>query len=111
MESNEKKKLKEYISEFIDISNNRLTDDEVLLLVDLIDNTSSYSDVIKESKSRGWGSEGSYTMFTTDKYHINSDYTIEHYEKVGFDDGSGSRESTIIISEPREIIRTLRKHF
>lgn len=109
MDRNEKKKLREYIGEHLDVSGTRLTDEDAQQLGQFID---SYDDYRGHSKTRtrsfdSWSSDGKYTReetFTetfTDEVGIRSDYSYKD------DDGQTGQSSTLI-QDARGVLNKLR---
>lgn len=111
MDRSEKKKLREYIAEHLDVSNARLSDDEALQLRDFIDDyDESYKgqSVTRKSSYTGWSSDGKYTRteeFTdtfTDEVGLRRDYSYH-------DDDGQTGESSHVVDDARGILNWLRE--
>ena len=109
MDRYEKKRLRDYIGEYLDISSARLTDDEAALLsnfLDEYDKTYRGRTKTRTKNGVGWGSDGKYTYretFTdtfTDDVGIRQDYEYQ-------DDDGQSRTSTKVITDARGILNWL----
>ncbi len=99
------KEERDYLAQYIDISNARLSDNDVSLLNDFINNIGSHFE--RTTSYDGWSSDGRYTRTATNEYIIESDYTITHNYSYNDDDGQGGSYSTSY-SEARDIINILK---
>lgn len=112
MDRHEKKQLRDYIGEHLDVSGTRLTDHEARFLGNFLD---QYDETYKgrtKTRSRrrpGWSSDGKYIRnetFTdtfTDGVGIRQDYKYQ-------DDDGDSGESTNVITDARGILNWFRDH-
>ncbi|MFF0397413.1 hypothetical protein ACFYSJ_16885 [Streptomyces sp. NPDC005248] len=110
MDLREKKRLRDYIGEYLDVSSTRLTDDEATFLSDFLD---EYDETYKGrtqtcTRSRDcWSSDGKYIRretFTdtfTDDVGIRQDYEYQ-------DDDGQSGTSTNVITDARGILNWFR---
>ena len=112
MDRNEKKKRRELIGEYLDVSNARLTDDEAgFLLHDFIEDYDKYrgQSEARQSSHDGWSSDGKYTRSEelthtfTDDIGIREDY---QYRDDDGQTGASSRE----IRDARGILNWFRDH-
>lgn len=110
MDRNEKKRIRDYIGEHLDVSGTRLTDDEAIQLRDFIDQyDESYKgrSETRRSSHAGWSSDGKYTRteeFTdsfTDEVGLRRDYGYH-------DDDGQSGESSHVVRDARGILNWLR---
>ncbi|MET9587123.1 hypothetical protein ABZY10_29345 [Streptomyces sp. NPDC006539] len=112
MDRHEKRQLRDYIGEYLDISGTRLTDDEATFLGNFLD---EYDKTYRgrtvgprTSGGVGWSSDGKYTYretFTdtfTDDIGIRQDYEYE-------DDDGQRRRSTKVIKDARGILNWFRE--
>ncbi|MGT2708436.1 hypothetical protein ACVRXQ_11050 [Streptococcus panodentis] len=100
------KEEREYLSQYVDISNSRLNDSDVNLLLEFIGcigNTST-----KESSFDSWSSDGKYTRKEINEYIIEDDYSITHHYSYHDDDGTNGSYSKNY-SGARDIINILRE--
>ena len=109
MDRHEKKRLRDHIGEYLDVSNTRLTDYEASLLVDFID---TYDERYKgQSQTRttshdSWSSDGRFTRKETftdtfpDEVGIRQDYEYQ-------DDDGQSGSSTSLIQDARGVLNWL----
>jgi hypothetical protein len=109
MDRDEKKRLREHIGEYLDVSGARLTDDEAVILSQFIDEYDvKYRGRAKtRTTSRAaWSSDGKYTRqetFTetlTDEVGIRNDYEYQ-------DDDGQSGTSTSQVRDARGILNWL----
>ena len=110
MDRNEKKNLRDYIGEHLDVANARLTDEEAVFLRDFID---GYDETYKgqsdthQASHVGWSSDGKYARreeFTdtfTDDIGIRQDY------KYHDDDGQCGK-STTEVKDARGVLNWFR---
>jgi len=109
MDRNEKKKLREYIGEHIDVSGTRLSDKDAQELGQFIDNYDNYRgrSTTRTKSFDSWSSDGKYTRdetFTetfTEEVGIRLDYSY-------MDDDGKSGESSENIQDARGILNKLR---
>ncbi|MGI5162264.1 hypothetical protein [Microbispora sp. CA-102843] len=112
MDREEKKKIRDHIGEYLDVSGTRLTDDEAVFLRDFVD---EYDEVHKgrsETRTRsrdGWSSDGKYTREETitdtftDDVGIRTDYSYR-------DDDGQTGESSTEIKDARGILNWFKDH-
>lgn len=110
MDRNEKKRLRDRIGEYMDVSATRLTDQEALELawfVDDYDQTYRGTSHTRTRSRDGWSSDGRYTRHETltetftDEIGIRFDYVYQ-------DDDGQSGESSEQVTDARRIIDYLR---
>lgn len=110
MDRHEKKRLRDYIGEHLDVSSTRLTDDEATFLSDFLD---EYDETYKgrtetRTTSRdGWSSDGKYTRRETFTYTFTDDVGIRQDYEYQDDDGE-SGASTYVITDARGILNWFR---
>ncbi|MFD3543149.1 hypothetical protein ACFWUQ_27140 [Streptomyces sp. NPDC058662] len=113
MDRHEKKRLRDYIGEHLNISGTRLTDDEAMFLgnfLDEYDKTYRGRVVRPHPRTRdGWGSDGKYTMRETFTYTFTDDVGIREDYEYQDDDGL-RRTSTKVIKDARGILNWFREH-
>ena len=106
MDRHEKKRLRDYIGEYLDVSSTRLTDDEATFLSDFLD---EYDETYKgrmftRTRSRpGWSSDGKYTRSETFTDTFTDDVGIRQDYEYQDDDGQNGR-STKVITDARGIL-------
>ncbi|MHC6176197.1 hypothetical protein [Glutamicibacter endophyticus] len=96
MDRNEKKKMREHISEHIDVSNARLTDDEARFLNDFVDGYDEYrgKSETRTSSYTGWSSDGKYTRVETTTDTFTDEVGIRINNSYKDDDGQSGESST-----------------
>lgn len=112
MDQNEKKKLREYIGEHLDVSSARLTDDEALFLRDFIDEyDETYKGRSETRKSRhvGWSSDGKYTRSFECTDTFTDDIGIRQDSAYHDDDGQGGASSREI-KDARGVLNWFKDH-
>jgi hypothetical protein len=112
MDRNEKKKLREYISEHLDVSGARLTDDEALFLRDFIDEyDETYKGRSETRKSRhaGWSSDGKYIRWFEWTDTFTDDIGIRQDSAYRDDDGQGGASSREI-KDARGVLNWFKDH-
>ncbi len=106
MDRNEKKRLRDFIGEHVDVSGARLTDEEARSLADFIqdyDETYRGRSESRRTSHSGWSSDGKFVRteeFTdtfTDEIGIRQDYAYH-------DDDGQSGESSSHIKDARGIL-------
>ncbi|WP_175935290.1 hypothetical protein [Corynebacterium sp. Marseille-P4321] len=110
MDRNEKKKLREKISEFLDLEHTRLSDDDASLLSDFVDNYDDYrgSSHTRTSSYDGFSSDGKFTRKeTTTETFLDSPGVRVDYSFT--DDDGMTGESSHEIRDGRGMIDFLRK--
>ena len=103
MDRNEKKKLREKISEFLDLEHTRLSDDDASLLSDFVDNYDDYrgSSHTRTSSYDGFSSDGKFTRKeTTTETFLDSPGVRVDYSFT--DDDGMTGESSHEIRDGRE---------
>lgn len=112
MERGEKKRLRDKLSEHIDISATRLSDDKAQQLSDLVDNYDSHAGTSRtqERKWKGFSSEGYYWRreTITDTF-MEEEIGIRRQTFTRDDDGTDCT-STEEIRDGRGILNWLRDH-
>ena len=75
MDKNTKKRMKENISKYMDLSNQRFTDDEVSRLDDIVNNREALNGRTKSyhNSYKTFDSEDTYRVNETDTYTFHSD--------------------------------------
>lgn len=110
MDQHEKRRLRAYIGERLDVSGTRLTDDEAIFLSDFVD---KYDETYRgRSETRttsrdGWSSDGKYTRRETFTDTFTDDVGIRQDYEYQDDDGQGGR-STTVITDARGILNWFR---
>lgn len=92
MDKNTKKRMKENISKYMDLSNQRFTDDEVSRLDDIVNNREALNGRTKSyhNSYKTFDSEDTYRVNETDTYTFHSDNSgirIQHKNIKDWDDG------------------------
>lgn len=106
MEKSKKKEMRNKISERLDVTKTRLSDDDAIFLNDFLDN---YEDKYQGKTNTettsytGWSSDGKYTRTTTTVTRFLDDPGIEITESYQDDDGQ-SGESHRHIQDARGIL-------
>lgn len=119
MERAEKKQLREYIGQHVDLSGMRLTDRDATFLKDLIDSWDEYRGRSRTQSStwRGWSSEGRYSRTQEDTDTFTDEIGIRRSFKFKDDDGHSGEGFTEIgdvhglIDWFREVWPTVRDTF
>lgn len=112
MDRNEKKRIRDYVGEHLDVSGTRLTDDEAVFLSDFVD---KYEDAYKgHSETRtsshvGWSSDGKYRREETTTHTFPDDVGIRTDYSYQDDDGQ-SGESSTKIKDARGVLNWFRDH-
>jgi hypothetical protein len=110
VDRHEKKRLRDYIGEHLDVSRTRLTDDETTFLSDFLD---EYDETYKgrtetrTTSHNGWGSDGKYTRRETFTDTFTDDVGIRQDYEYRDDDGQ-SGKSTNVITDARGILNWFR---
>ncbi|MEU2726735.1 hypothetical protein [Streptomyces griseoviridis] len=107
MDRHEKKRLRDYIGEHLDVSSKRLTDDEATFLSDFIDETYKGRTESRTTSRDGWSSDGKYTRRETFTYTFTDDIGIRQDYEYQDDDGE-SGTSTYVITDARGILNWFR---
>ncbi|MEU0937238.1 hypothetical protein [Embleya sp. NPDC005971] len=108
----EKKRLRDYIGEHLDVSSTRLTDDEATFLSDFLD---EYEEIYKgrtdtrTTSHDSWSSDGRYTRRETFTYTFIDDVGIREHCEYQDDDGQNGT-STKVIKDARGILNWLEDH-
>ncbi|GAA4297823.1 nuclear transport factor 2 (NTF2) superfamily protein [Actinomadura luteofluorescens] len=112
MDRHEKKRLRDYIGEHLDVSSTRLTDDEARFLRDFLD---AYDETYRgrtetrTTRHVGWSSDGKYTRRETFTDTFTNDVGIRQDYEYKDDDGQ-SGTSTNMIKDARGILNWFRDH-
>ena len=63
MDPREKREIRDYIGQYVDLAKTRLSDDDALFLRDIIKNWAEYAGRVRSHTNMGdgWGSDGKYT--------------------------------------------------
>jgi hypothetical protein len=106
----EKKKLRDHISEHLDVANTHLTDEEAVSLGDFIDGYDenhkgqSYT---RQASHVGWSSDGKYTRREEFTDTFTDDIGIRQDHKYHDDDGQCG-ESTTEVKDARGVLNWFR---
>ncbi|OFL20457.1 hypothetical protein HMPREF2780_04110 [Streptococcus sp. HMSC062B01] len=100
------KEEREYLSRYVDISNSRLNDNDVSLLLEFEGCVGNSS--MKECSDDKWCSDGKYTRKEINEYIVEDDHTITHNYSYCDDDGTSGSYSKRY-SRARDIINILRE--
>lgn len=109
MDRNEKKRLREHIGKYLDVSSARLTDDEAVQLADFVDTYEHYRGQAetRTSSYAGWSSDGKYTREVRVTTSFTDDVGIRTDSSYHDDDGQ-SGESSTETKDARAILNWLR---
>lgn len=112
MDRGKKKRLRNKISQCIDITSTRLSDDEAQELSDFVDDYGSYAgtSITRERSWEDWSSDGYYrrTETTTDTF-MEDGVGIRRETHVHDDDGTEWTDADEI-TDGRGILKWLREH-
>ncbi len=100
------KEEREYLSRYVDISNSRLNNNDVSLLLEFEGCVGNSS--MKERSFDNWCSDGKYTRKEINEYIVEDDHTITHNYSYCDDDGTNGSYSKRY-SRARDIINILRE--
>ncbi|MFI9117465.1 hypothetical protein [Streptomyces venezuelae] len=106
MDRHEKKRLRDYIGTYLDVSSARLTDDQATFLSDFLDeyNETYRGRTFTRTRSRtGWSSDGKYTRSETLTDTFTDDVGIRQDYEFQDDDGQNG-SSTNVITDARGIL-------
>lgn len=112
MDRREKKRVRDYIGEHLDVSSARLTDDEAVILRNFIDGyDESYKgrSETRTSSYDSWSSDGRFTRTETTTDTFTDDIGIRQDYEYHDDDGQRG-ESSHEIRDARGILNWLRDH-
>lgn len=112
MDRQAKKRLREHIGEYLDVSGARLTDDEAIRLgkfIDEYDESYEGRTVTRTRSHDGWSSEGKYTRRETFTDTFTDDVGLRQTYEYQDDDGQSGTSSNEI-RDARGILNWLRDH-
>ncbi|GLV98557.1 hypothetical protein [Streptomyces lavendulae] len=110
MDRHEKKRLRDYIAEHLDVSSTRLTDDEAMFLggfLDEYDETYKGRMETRTTSRTAWSSDGKYIRRETFTDTFIDDVGIRQDYEFQDDDGHSGR-STKVIKDARGILNWFR---
>lgn len=112
MNPSEKKILRNFIGQHLDVSGTRLSDHEAGFLLDFIDDYEVKHKGRTETRSatqNGWSSDGKYTRWETTTYTFTDDIGIREDYQYRDDDGQSGKASSVI-RDARGILNWFRQH-
>ena len=112
MDRTEKKRLREHVGEYLDVSHARLTDDEAVKLAQFVDEYDENYKGHSSSRTRsrdGWSSDGKYTREESFTETFTDDVCIRFDYEYRDDDGQ-TGSSTSVVKDARGILNWLRRN-